>query len=206
MKKRVAFYVRVSTKDQTVEHQLPVLKKWAKNAGHKVVETYSDKISGAKKSRPGFNRLMKAARMREFDIVAVWSLDRLGRSVSHVTSIIDELRELGIDVFLAKDSLDTTTSSGRIVMQVLSMVAEMERELLRERTVAGLNTARRRGVKLGRPRESKTEAGKRLDADIRAALKSGQSTREIKGRLGVGGKRIQRVRETLSVELESKAK
>ena len=162
-KKRIAIYARVSTDDQTNENQIADLTKWAEFAGHEIVETYSDKMSGAKQTRPGFQRMMTAATRREFDMVAVWALDRLGRSLHQVSATINQLVELDIALFAHKQGIDSTTSTGRAMLGMCAVFAELEREFIRERTKAGLRRAKREGVKLGRPRISTTVEGKRID-------------------------------------------
>ena len=199
-KKRVAIYVRVSTEDQTHEHQVPPLKGWAKNAGHEIVATFDDKMSGVKAGRPGFRRMMKAAVNREFDMVAVWSIDRLGRSTSQVTSAIDQLRELDIDIFVSKQGIDSTTMAGRAMLAMCAIFAEMERELNRERTKAGLRTAVRRGQKLGRPRVKAYNPKDRTDVRIREMLRNGATYAKIQAQLSVGASKIKRIRDTLTLD------
>jgi DNA invertase Pin-like site-specific DNA recombinase len=117
MTKRVAFYVRVSTDGQTVENQLGELHSVANRHGWQVVKIYADKgISGTKgrDGRPEFNNLLKAIARREVDMVAAWSVDRLGRSLKDLVSLLSDLQAKGVDLFLFQQGLDTSTPSGRV--------------------------------------------------------------------------------------------
>jgi DNA invertase Pin-like site-specific DNA recombinase len=159
---RVALYVRVSThKDQTVENQLVALRDWAAAQGHSVVAEFSDEgISGAKgrDKRPGVDALMKAATRREVDMIAVTALDRLGRNLNHLVQFVAELEALRVGLFVRNLALDTSTPAGRLMFNVIGSLAEFERELMRERTMLGLDRARRQGKRLGRPKvEAATE-------------------------------------------------
>jgi DNA invertase Pin-like site-specific DNA recombinase len=152
--RRVALYARVSTGDQTVENQLPPLRAWAKAAGHEVVGEFVDEgISGAKgkDKRPGLASVMKLVGQRKVDLVAVVALDRLGRSMPHLVRLGEEMRDVGVDLFVQRMGLDTTTPAGQLMFNLLGAFAEFERALLIERTHAGLQRARRMGKRLGRP-------------------------------------------------------
>jgi len=150
---RVALYARVSTAEQHVEPQLHALRHYATARGLEVAETYVDHgVSGAKDRRPALDRLLADARRRRFDVLAVTKLDRLARSVHHLTTLGRELEALGIDLVVLDQSIDTSTPSGRLLFHVLGSIAEFERDLIRERTRAGVAAARRRGARLGRPR------------------------------------------------------
>ena len=121
--KRVAIYCRVSTKDkgQTTENQRLALEQWAANAGCTVVATFEDKVSGAKgrDKRPQFDALLKAAVRREFDMIAVWSSDRLGRSMSHLIEVLETIKGTGVGLYIHTQALDTTTPAGRAMFQML---------------------------------------------------------------------------------------
>ena len=151
---RAAIYVRCSTAEQTVDHQLDGLREYAASRQFEVVEEYVDQgVSGAKASRPALDQLLADAHRRRFDAVLVWKLDRLGRSLSHLIRLVDTLGSLGVDlVSLGDAGLDTTGPSGRLLFHVMGAVAEFERELIRERTRSGVAAVRRRGKRLGRPR------------------------------------------------------
>ncbi len=151
---RVALYARCSTSEQTVIPQLEGVREYAALRGFEVVEEYVDEaISGAKAKRPALDRLLEDAHRRRFDAVLVWKLDRLGRSLSHLIRLVETFGSLGVDLVSLNDpGLDTTAPSGRLIFHVMGAVAEFERDLIRERTRAGIASARRRGKRLGRPR------------------------------------------------------
>ena len=151
---RAALYARVSTADQSVDLQIDGLQDYAKARGFDVVGSYVDEgVSGVKAKRPALDRLLDDAHRRRFDMVLCWKLDRMGRSLSHLIRLVDTLGSLGVDLVSMGDAgLDTTGPSGRLIFHVMGAVAEFERDLIRERTRAGVAAARRRGKRLGRPR------------------------------------------------------
>jgi DNA invertase Pin-like site-specific DNA recombinase len=150
---RLALYARVSTAGQRLEPQLDALRAYAARRGAAEVREYLDHgQSGRRDSRPALDTLMRAVMRREVDAVAVTKLDRLARSVRHLCELADTFKRLDVDMVVLDQALDTSTASGRLLFGVLSVVAAFEADLLRERTVAGLAAARRRGRKLGRPR------------------------------------------------------
>jgi DNA invertase Pin-like site-specific DNA recombinase len=149
-----AIYARVSTDDQNCENQLAELRAYAARMGWGVAEEYIDHAqSGAKRSRPALNSLMADARLRKFDVVAVWKMDRFGRSLQHLIENITALDHAGIRFVAPTQGIDTDvrSPSGRLLMHIMGAFAEFERDLIRERTLAGLAVARARGKKLGRP-------------------------------------------------------
>jgi DNA invertase Pin-like site-specific DNA recombinase len=151
---RVALYLRVSTSGQTVENQRRELELWAARAGHEIVATYEDNgVSGAKgrEARPGLDQALKDATRRRYDVLAVWSVDRLGRSLQHVVHAMQELRGAGVGLFLHQQALDTTTPAGKAMFGMLAVFGELEREIIRERVNSGLARARAQGARLGRP-------------------------------------------------------
>lgn len=152
--KRVGLYARVSTvAGQSPEMQLVELREYAIRRGWQVFGEYVDHgVSGAKESRPALNRLMADAKQRKFDVVAVWKIDRFGRSLKHLVNALAELEGLGIAFVSLKDSLDLTTASGRLLFQLVAAMAEFERSLIQERVRAGIRNARNKGRRLGRPR------------------------------------------------------
>jgi DNA invertase Pin-like site-specific DNA recombinase len=152
--KRVAIYLRVSTTKQDTDNQRRELEAVAKRSGWQIVHVYQDAgISGAKgrDKRPGLDAMMKAVNAKEFEMVAAWSVDRLGRSLTDLLSILQGLRDKGVDLFLHQQGLDTSTTAGRAMFQMLGVFAEFERGIIRERVNAGLARAREKGIKLGRP-------------------------------------------------------
>ena len=151
MSKRVAIYTRVSTDQQTVENQHRELQAVANRMGWDIVANFSDEgISGAKgrDKRPGFDALMKGIARKDFDMVAAWSIDRLGRSLRHLISLLSDLNAKGIDLYLHVQAIDTSTPSGRAMFQMLGVFAEFERAMISERVRAGLARSTK---KSGRP-------------------------------------------------------
>ncbi|WP_040620062.1 recombinase family protein [Rhodovulum sp. PH10] len=192
--KRVALYLRVSTTEQTTDNQRRELEAVAERAGWEVVAVFTDEgLSGAKgrDMRPGLDALMKAVTRREVDMVAAWSVDRLGRSLTDLLDLLQEMRSKNVDLFLHQQGLDTSTPSGRAMYQMLGVFAEFERAMIRERVMAGLARAKAQGTKLGRKRIEDTDA-KKVDA-IRALRAEGKGIRAIAGKLGVGVGTVMRV-------------
>ena len=179
--KRVALYVRVSTGEQTTDNQRLELERVARHSGWKVVEVYEDAgISGAngREKRPAFDKMLKAAARREFDLVAAWSVDRLGRSLQHLVAFLGELHALKVDLYLHQQGIDTTTPAGKAMFQMMGVFAEFERAMIQERINAGLARARAQGTRLGRP----PGASKKRQAKRGYVLKlrqEGQSIRTI---------------------------
>jgi DNA invertase Pin-like site-specific DNA recombinase len=143
--KRLALYVRVSTDDQNTTAQRAELEVWAERAGHIVVKIFEDHgISGAKgrDKRPAFDALLKAAVRREIDMIAVWSSDRLGRSLSHLVEVLQTIRDTGTGLYIHTQAVDTTTPAGRAMFGMLGVFAEFEREMIVARVNAGLARAK----------------------------------------------------------------
>jgi len=187
--KRAALYMRVSTKNhgQTTETQALALRDYAAHRGFNIVEEYRDEgISGSKDSRPALDRLMKDARGRKFDLVIVARFDRFARSVSHLLRALEEFSHLGIDFVSLSESVDTSTPMGKMIFTVLGAVAELERNLIKERIHMGLGRARKQGKQLGRP--------KRLfDHERAQSMLQTMSAREVARQLGVSRGVIHRV-------------
>jgi DNA invertase Pin-like site-specific DNA recombinase len=189
--RRVAIYLRVSTDKQTTDNQRRELELVAERSGWKVVKVYEDAgISGAKgrDKRPGLDAMMKAVNAKEFDMVASWSVDRLGRSLTDLLSVLQGLHEKGVGLFLHQQGLDTTTTAGKAMFQMLGVFAEFERGIIRERVNAGLARARANGVKLGRRRVKPS-----VEAQIVALRDKGHGILSIGKQLGVGTSVVQRV-------------
>src|ERR1700733_8336134 len=185
--KRVGLYLRVSTSEQTTDNQRRELEAVAARHGWTVVQVFEDAgISGAKgrHGRPGLDALMKAIARRELDMVAAWSVDRLGRSLTDLLELLRELHAKGVDLFLHQQGLDTSTPGGRAMFQMMGVFAEFERAMIRERVLAGIARARDQGTQLGRRRLEDTDAKK--VAAIRSARKKGVGIRRIARDLGVG--------------------
>lgn len=180
--KRAAIYVRVSTAEQETDLQEAELKEYCERRGWAFV-LYSDKgQSGAKQDRPALNNLLGDLRKRKFDVLVVWALDRLARSLKQLLAISEECRSLGVDLVSLKQSVDTTLPAGRLTFQVLGAVAEFEREMLRERVRAGMAQARRAGKNVGRPMKRKLLAS---EIEKMKALRSqGASIRQLASEFG----------------------
>jgi DNA invertase Pin-like site-specific DNA recombinase len=186
--KCVALYVRTSTANgQTTRNQERELDAVAKRHNWHVVAVYRDQgISGAKgrDKRPGLDKLMAAIARREVDMVAAWSVDRLGRSLTDLLAVLQEMHAKGVDLYLHQQGLDTSTPSGRAMFQMMGVFAEFERAMIRERVMAGLARAKAEGIKLGRPATVADDPHK--VAAIRALRTAGKGIRKIASELGVG--------------------
>lgn len=181
--KRVALYARVSTGGQTVENQLRELEQVGSRIGWQIIDRYIDQgISGAKgrAERPELDRMMRAVIRGELDVVAAWSVDRLGRSLQELVSLLNELRERQVDLYLHQQGLDTGTPSGRAMYQMLGVFAEFERAIIIERIKAGMTRARAQGKRLSRPLTPET-VQERI-CELRAR---GMSMRRIADEVGV---------------------
>ncbi len=192
-KRRAAIYVRVSTtKGQTTENQRRLLMAAAKLHGWQVVKVFDDTgYSGAKgrDQRPGLDALMAGVARREFDIIAAWSVDRLGRSLRHLVDLLGELHAKGVDLYLHQQGLDTSTPAGKAMFHMVGVFAEFERATIGERVRAGLERARAEGKQLGR---RKVEPA--IERSILASLKTGKGIVSTARRLGVGVSTVQRVK------------
>ena|SRR5438094_1312747 len=189
--KRVAIYARVSTDAQTTENQLRELKRIAQHAGWEIDGQFVDHaVSGAKgrEQRPEFDRMMKAATRREFDVIAAWSVDRLGRSLQGLVAFLAEIHASKIDLYLHQQGIDTTTPAGKALFQMCGVFAEFERAMIVERVKAGLARARAQGKQLGRPTVSDRRAAKAKE--LRAA---GKGICAIAKQLGMGVGVVQRI-------------
>lgn len=175
--KRVAIYTRVSTLEQRDEGQDHELREYAKRRGWSVAGVYADKISGLKSARPELDRLLADSRKGKFDSVVVWRIDRLGRSVTHLLQVLEVFKTHGIEFFSLSESIDTSTATGMMVFTVLAAVAALERSILVERVRMGLENAKRRGVRLGRPALKILDAGE--ITKVRAERKKGATMRQL---------------------------
>ncbi len=183
--KKVAIYARVSTSSQTTENQLLDLRQTAQRMGYTIVAEFVDNgISGAKSrcDRPALDQMLKQATQRRFDMILCWDISRLGRSLQNLVEILNELQSLKIDLFFQQQGLDTSTSSGRMMFSVFGALAEYERELIRERVIAGQQRAKAQGVKLGRP--SKMNDG--LRTAIKLLREKGMGIKQIAAQCQVG--------------------
>lgn len=178
---RIALYARVSTKDQSCELQLRDLRAYCAARGFEAAREYIDVgQSGAKESRPELNKLMEDARKRKFDVIVVWRFDRFARSTKHLLLALEEFRSLGIQFISYQENIDTSSPLGQALFTIVSAVAQLERDLIRERVTAGIRNARANGKKLGRPKSA-------VDRERILELKAqGHSLRQIAAKLGVG--------------------
>jgi DNA invertase Pin-like site-specific DNA recombinase len=189
--KRVALYLRVSTGEQDVTNQRLELEAAATRHGWEIVQTFADEgISGSKgkDQRPGFAALHAGIARKDFDMICAWSVDRLGRSLQDLVGFLSDLRAKGLDLYLHKQGLDTSTPSGRMMFQMLGVFSEFERSMIQERIRAGLARARSQGKRLGRPPLSE-----KIKAKVRRARAEGHSVRRIARDLGIGVASVQRV-------------
>ncbi|UFH57579.1 recombinase family protein (plasmid) [Spirosoma sp. KNUC1025] len=168
-------YAQVSTQDQNLALQLDALKA----AG--CLKIFQEKASGSKIERPELNRLLEI--IRQGDTLVIWKLDRLGRSLNHLIEIVTQLEEQHVGLVSLNDPIDTTTAQGRLVFRIFASLAEFEREVIRERTLAGLASARRRGKLLGRRKglskaaEQKARIGESLYKEAKYSVE--QIAREL---------------------------
>jgi DNA invertase Pin-like site-specific DNA recombinase len=190
--KRIAIYLRVSTDGQNTENQRLELAKIAEQAGWVIVEVYEDQgISGAKgrDQRPAFDNLCKDAARRKFDLIAAWSVDRLGLRLQHLVTFLEELHGLGIDLYLHQQGIDTNMPAGKAMFQMLGVFSEFERAMIRERVNAGLARAKAQGKTLGRPKTATDTE----QAIIEALAKGDKGMQKIAKELGVGTSVVQRL-------------
>lgn len=190
---RICIYARVSTRDQSCELQVRDLWTYCAARGFDLVREYVDVgQSGAKDSRPELNKLMDDARKRRFDAIVVWRFDRFARSTKHLLTALEEFRSLGIQFISYQENIDTSSALGQALFTIVSAVAQLERDLIRERVSAGIRNARENGKKLGRP---KSEVSREEILRLKA---QGFSLRQIAQKLGVG---YGTVRERLYIKL-----
>jgi DNA invertase Pin-like site-specific DNA recombinase len=148
---RAALYVRVSTLEQHPETQVHELRQFARQRGFEVVEEYTDHdVSGTRARRPALDKLLHDAHRHRYDVVCVWSCDRLARSTKHFLQLLDELNDLGIQFLSQREAIDTAGPLGRAIIIICSAVAELERSLIVERVRAGMRRARLEGRRIGR--------------------------------------------------------
>jgi DNA invertase Pin-like site-specific DNA recombinase len=194
---RVAIYSRVSTDHQTTENQERELQAIAERIGWTVVKVYRDQgVSGAKsrQDRPAFDALCKDASRRQFDLIAAWSVDRLGRSLQDLVGFLTEIHALGVNLFLHQQGVDTTTPAGKALFQMMGVFAEFERAMIQERVKAGLQRAKAQGKVLGRP-STQLEKVEAIKAGLRAGSVGIIKLAKLHG-VGVGT--VQRIKAALT--------
>jgi DNA invertase Pin-like site-specific DNA recombinase len=184
-RKKCLIYTRVSTGSQTIKNQLLDLRHAAQRNEWEVAYELADEgISGSKSrdDRPAFDRLHRAIQRREIDVVCAWSIDRLGRSIQHLTALMGELQAANVDLYIHQQSINTATPAGRMIFGIFSSLGEYERELIRERINAGLARARAEGKKLGRP----SNVNESVITSVRLLRQRGLSIHTIAKQLHIG--------------------
>jgi DNA invertase Pin-like site-specific DNA recombinase len=185
---RAALYGRVSTKEQNSDLQLADLRAFCGRRGLVMFQEYVDTgVSGAKDHRPALDRLMEDARKRRFDLVLVWRFDRFARSTRHLVNALAEFRSLGIGFASYQESLDTSSPMGEAMFAIIGAMAQLERDIIRERVTAGVRRAREKGKTVGRPRHALDEA------TVSRMRAEGLSIRRIAAEVGAGPTLVHRL-------------
>ena len=185
---RVGIYGRVSTTDQTADNQLIDLREYCKGRGWSVTEEFVDSgFSGSKASRPALDRLMNRAKKRQIDVVLVWRFDRFARSVKHMVTALEELRQLGIAFVSFQENIDTGSPLGSAIFTIIAAMSELERNIIVDRVRAGLRRAVAEGKQLGRPKSTANED------QIRQLRNQGMSLRVIAQKTGASKSTVSRV-------------
>ena len=187
MQKKIAVYVRVSTKDQSVDMQLHDLERYSRERGLDVFKVYEDNgISGTKETRPALSELMNDAKKKKFDMVLVWRFDRFARSTKHLVTALHEFRHIGIDFISFQENIDTSSPLGEAIFTIISAMSTLERDIIAERVKGGLRKARAKGKRLGRPNN---------DIDVDKVIKfkeQGKSIREVAKDLKLSRGKVER--------------
>jgi len=178
--RRAGLYARVSTLDQDPGGQLEALRAYAGARGWRATEYIDHGVSGARERRLGLDSLLGSVRTRKIDVVVIVKLDRLARSTRHLVTLVGELEALKVDLVVLDQAIDTTTPAGRLLFHVLAAIAEFERDLIRERVIAGVRRARALGKHLGRPQVHHVDVSRAL-----ALQAEGRSLRAVARELGV---------------------
>jgi DNA invertase Pin-like site-specific DNA recombinase len=188
MTMKAAIYCRVSTTDQKTDMQLQDLRKFAQDRGIRIYQEYIDNgISGSIKKRPALDNLMADAKKKKYDVVLVWRFDRFARSSRHLVEALHAFRHLGIDFISYNENIDTGSPLGEAMFTIISAMAQLERDIIRERVKAGLRTARNKGKTLGRPKAL-------VDINKLKEMKnSGDSVRYIASRMDVSTATVSRL-------------
>ena len=195
MSGRCAIYSRVSTIDQNVANQVEELRIIAKRKGLTIVaELVDEGISGSKgrEARTGFDNLIKGAIRKDFDMILVWSVDRLGRSLQHLVSFLNEIHSVECDLYIHQSGIDSSTPAGKMMFQMCGVFAEFERGMIRERVLAGQKRAKAQGKHIGRP----SNLNEGLIHSIKYMREQGVGIRKIAKDLKVGVSTVYKVMET----------
>ena len=189
---RAVIYARVSTGEQTTENQVLELKKVAERNEWDIEAVYEDTISGAKAKRPELDKLLKGVIRKDFDVVMVWDVSRLGRSLKHLVELLEDFNTKGVNLYFHQQGIDTTTPSGKMMFQMCGVFAEFERSILQERVKAGLERAKVQGKTLGRPKVPPIKVRK-----IKELREQGLSYRAIAKRTGVSHGKVHQLSASL---------
>ena len=185
---KVAVMVRVSTIQQTTENQLLELYEVCERNDWTVVEEYNETVSGTKgvNDRKELERMLKDASRKKFDKLVIWSVDRLGRSMKHLVSVLSQLKDLDIDIYSYKQGIDTSTTMGSSFFHMVGIFAELENNMRRERQIVGIKRALKDGVKFGR----KDVVDEDMEYQIYQLRTSGKSYREIAKKVKISHTRV----------------
>ena len=184
MTKKVGIYTRVSTLDQTIDNQLIELRDHCSKMGWEVVKEYADEgLSGtlSREKRPALNSLIKDAYRKRFDSVVCWDISRIGRSMKELILFLSDMKDRGIGICSVRQGFDTSTSMGEIMFQFVGILSSWEREMIRERTLAGLERAKSQGKTLGR----KKVTDDTMTAKIIELRNERKSIRQIASEVGI---------------------
>ena len=184
MTKRVVIYARVSTLDQTVDNQLIELRDHCSKMGWEIVKEYKDEgLSGtlSREKRPSFNEMIKDGYRRKFELVVCWDISRIGRSMKELIMFLSDMKDRDIGICSVRQGFDTSTTMGEMMFQFVGILSSWEREMIRERTLAGLDRAKKEGKTLGR----KTVIDDDKVSHIRKLRSIGRSLRDIASEVGV---------------------
>jgi DNA invertase Pin-like site-specific DNA recombinase len=151
--RKAVIYARVSTNSQECGAQINELREYAKRAKYQVIQEFLDTgHTGKHTRRPAFKKMMELVKKRKINIILVWKLDRLSRSMKDLVNTVEQLEHYGVDLCSYDNQIDTSSPGGKLLFHIMGAVAEFEREIISERVKAGLRNAKRKGVKLGRPK------------------------------------------------------
>ena len=192
MTKKVVIYARVSTLDQTVDNQLIELRDHCSKMGWEIVKEYTDEgLSGtlSREKRPALNAMIKDGYRKKFDTVVCWDISRLGRSMKELIMFLSDMKDRGIGICSVRQGFDTSTSMGEIMFQFVGILSSWEREMIRERTLAGLDRAKSEGKILGR----KKVTNDKITAQIIELRNDKKSIREIASDVGVSNGTVSNV-------------
>jgi len=194
---KVGVYVRVSTHQQTTENQLLELYEVCERNDWTIVDEYNETVSGTKgvNDRKELDRLLKDASRKKFEKVVVWSVDRVGRSMKHLVSVLSQLKDLDIDIFSYKQGIDTSTTMGSSFFHMVGIFAELENNMRRERQIVGIKRALKDGVKFGR----KDVVDEDKEYEIYQLRNKGKSIRSIAKEVGISVGRTHKVCSSMSL-------